>query len=352
MHTLNETLQAWLSTLSPDRLFVLVDEVVAGLINTPELIAQASPHEIPVTIHAQEAGTIGKELGQLHTLLTAAENAELSRSSVCVFIGGGNVGNLAGTVAGLVCRGLPYLHVPTTITAALDSAIGQKQSVNGATTKNYFGLLHAPTAVIIDPRFLLTLPEIELVGGLVESVKHALCQDLDLLPFVHDCVTGKSSRRTLHTIIARTIALKDDYLSQDPFEMSDGQFLELGHKIGHAVEFLEHGRLSHGDSVAFGMLAEARLAHCGGYAQRETLRLVEEAIEPLLAELRVPEAPAGDIARQVRLDNRRRGHNVFFAFLRTPLHPVSCSLDPRRIEAELEAAIAWAYTRLRAGDSA
>lgn len=335
--------------IAPDKILVLVDATFAGLFDVETLIAPLRNASLPVTTIAQRPGAEGKSLTDLVQVLERAEGLGLTRSSMVLLIGGGNVGNMGGVVAGLVCRGVSYVHVPTTVTAALDSAIGQKQSINGALAKNYFGLLHAPEAVIVDPALLLTLPNREVRNGLVEALKHGLCQDAELVSSVHRLVQERVPLAVLADVVARTIELKLEYLNEDPTEMGDGQFLELGHKIGHAVEHLEHGALGHGECIAFGMLAEAKLADLRGIGSTDTTAVIKDAIRPFVDGFRDLQATPGAIADQVSRDNRRHGSNVTFACLDGPQRPRTVTWNVHEIHGDLAAATAWARSEVQDG---
>lgn len=333
-----------LGSLVPDHVVCVTDSKLSALLDTATLTQWARvPPDARVTILPTDTGEEHKSVDGLAALLRRIEHLGLSRQSVCVVVGGGSLGNLGGLVAGLVCRGIPFIDVPSTVTAMLDSAIGQKQAVNGSLSKNFFGMIYPPHGVVIDPGFLLTLPRGELVAGVVEAVKHGLAQDAELLDMCHRfCAAPDATNPLLCEIIAGTVDLKLPYLEMDPVEMADRQFLELGHKVGHAAEHLVNGRLSHGLCVAFGMLAEARLAELIGNADRSARESVQSALYPLRNFLACPEPASDAIARQIGLDNRRRGKLVTFAYLTGPQAPAAMTVDIERVMPSLREAIGWA----------
>ncbi|MDR2832205.1 MAG: hypothetical protein LBV67_00650, partial [Streptococcaceae bacterium] len=203
---------------------------------------------------------------KLLQVLEFAEKSEITTSSLVILFGGGSIGNLGGMVAGLCFRGIDFIHIPTTLLAQLDSSIGCKQSVNGFISKNKFGLFHTPQSININLLFNDTLEEIHIRSGLIEALKHGFCQSEeltnDVVAYSAKNLNVKNNQcvdlETLENIIHKTIEYKLQYMDVDPYENSPEQHLELGHKIGHALEFAASETIPHGICVAFGMIAEAK----------------------------------------------------------------------------------------------
>jgi 3-dehydroquinate synthetase len=316
------TLAKTIGELKPDRIMAVADSELEQLYDPLQLTRACVPDATLVRI-----GGSGKTLEMLASLLKQAEDQGLTASSALLAFGGGTAGNTTGTAAGLICRGSGLIHVPTTLVAQLDSAIGAKQSVNGALGKNYLGLFYEPTAVILQPLFLLSLRPDQVLDGLVEAVKHGLCQDDRLVGAVLEYVrqTPDPSFERLVSILTQTIELKLQYLKVDPLENNPETHLELGHKVGHAVEFLSNSHISHGQSVAFGMIVEAALFASLGRSDEGTFEYVRNAVVPLIA---MPYAferfQPISIAEQLWHDNKRSGDSVPFSYLAAPQYPKSC----------------------------
>jgi 3-dehydroquinate synthase len=246
-----------------DKIFLITDGNVSKWYDLKPWIQN---HNIPFRELLIDETISDKSPEKLLLALKFAEKSGITTSSLVILFGGGSIGNLGGMVAGLCFRGLDFIHIPTTLLAQLDSSIGCKQSVNGFISKNKFGLFHAPQSININILFNDTLEEIQIRSGLIEALKHGLCQSKELLKDVVsycekylNIQNGQSlNLESIERIIHKTIEYKLQYMNVDPYENSPEQHLELGHKVGHALEFMSSEMLPHGICVAFGMIAEAK----------------------------------------------------------------------------------------------
>lgn len=243
-----------------------------------------------VTVEATEAN---KSLEAFEALLKAAAGQKIDRSGAVVSVGGGIICDLAGYVAASWLRGLPVFHVPTTLLAMVDAAIGGKTGVNlplpdGALGKNLVGAFWQPVGVLSDPEVLETLPERERACGLAECVKHALVADWSLLEALRaeapDILAGRLS--TSMALIARCASTKVAIVSGDEREEAGPgagvarAFLNLGHTFAHAIEPLPELELKHGEAVAIGLMAAGACAQTLGHwgaAESEALQSTLEA---------------------------------------------------------------------------
>src|SRR5256714_7172508 len=177
-------------------------------------------------------------------------------------MGGGVIGDMAGFVAATVLRGVPFVQVPTTLLAMVDASVGGKTGVNHSTGKNLIGAFHQPIAVFIDPEVLRTLPERELRGGLAECIKHDIIRDSDGFARLEKNIARALSLDLdyLAELVAHNVAIKARVVEADPFEKGERAHLNFGHTFGHAIETVSHYSYSHGECVALGMVAAAKLA--------------------------------------------------------------------------------------------
>ena len=205
---------------------------------------------------------------RLHTeLLTHG----ITRRSLIVAFGGGVIGDLAGFVAATVLRGVPFVQVPTTLLAQVDSSIGGKVGIDHPVGKNLIGAFCQPGAVFIDPRVLATLPARQFRNGLAEVVKIAAALDAGFFSFLvkrRRAVT-RTNVRLLESVIARAVGLKAAVVEKDEFERDARRSLNLGHTLGHAIEAATSYRIQHGEAVSMGMAAEAAIAVSLGLMTRE-----------------------------------------------------------------------------------
>lgn len=185
------------------------------------------------------------------------------RDSVIIALGGGVTGDLAGFVAATLHRGVPLIHLPTSLLAQVDSSIGGKVGINHPLGKNLIGAFYQPRAVFTGIRFLDTLPEIEFRNGLGEVIKYAVILDADLwetLEQTQNALINKDPQ-TLEQVVSRCVKLKTEVVEKDETETRYRSILNFGHTYGHAVEQLSRYRIKHGFAVAAGMRVAARLSH-------------------------------------------------------------------------------------------
>jgi shikimate kinase / 3-dehydroquinate synthase len=269
---------------------------------------------IPSSVLAIRPGEEYKTLETVASLWRGFLDAGLDRKSTVVALGGGVVGDLAGFAAATFMRGCQWVAVPTTLLAMVDASMGGKTGFDLPEGKNLVGAFYPPRLVLADPDVLSTLPERELRSGLAEVVKHGIVADPELFEL---CAQGyESVRADLPKIVRRAMGVKVQVIEQDPFEQGLRAALNLGHTVGHAVEIVSQFRLRHGEAVAIGAVAEARLA--------EKLGLTEAGdglsgrIAAVLTGLGLPtEVPADlsvpAIIQSMKMDKKKERHVVKFA---------------------------------------
>ena len=195
-------------------------------------------------------GESSKSLQTAEEILTFMLEKQFSRKDAVVAVGGGVVGDLSGFVASLYMRGVDFYNIPTTVLSQVDSSIGGKTAVNLAGIKNIIGAFYQPKAVLIDPDTLQTLPERQIVSGLMEAVKMGATSDMELF----DLFLNDDWKEHLDSIIERALLVKKYVVEQDEKESHLRKILNFGHTIGHGFESAAHGRYLHGECVALGML--------------------------------------------------------------------------------------------------
>jgi len=242
-----------------------------------------------------------------------------TRSDAVVAVGGGTVTDLAGFVAATWLRGVAVVHVPTTLLAMVDAAVGGKAGINTPEGKNLVGAFHEPAGVVCDLDVLATLPRADLVAGLAEVVKAGFIADPGILDLVEADPEGATRWDGRHTreLVERAIAVKADVVAQDLTESWLREILNYGHTLAHAVEQAEGYRRRHGEAVAIGMTYAAELAQRAGRLSPEVVarhRSVlssvglptsyrEGSFEQLLAVMRRDKKSRGDLLRFVVLED-------------------------------------------------
>jgi 3-dehydroquinate synthase len=191
----------------------------------------------------------------LHLLECLAQN-QLTRSDVLLALGGGVVGDLTGFAAATYLRGIPYLQIPTTLLAMVDSSVGGKTAIDLLAGKNLAGAFYQPRLVLCDVKTLNTLPETVFYDGCAEVIKYGMLGSVSLLFELRD----HPIKEQLETVIAQCVTMKRDIVERDEFDTGDRQLLNLGHTIGHAIERCSQYTISHGKAVAIGMAVMTRAA--------------------------------------------------------------------------------------------
>ncbi len=209
------------------------------------------------------AGETTKRLKQVESCFNQLAAHRLERKSFIVALGGGVVGDLAGFVAASYLRGIPFVQVPTTLLAQVDSSVGGKTGVNLAAGKNLVGAFYQPRVVLCDLDTFRTLPEREFRAGLAEVIKYGIIFDAELFTRLERDM-AKILRRdaaSLAHIVARSCEIKAEVVSQDETESGQRAILNFGHTIGHAIEAITaYGRHLHGEAISIGQIAAAHLS--------------------------------------------------------------------------------------------
>jgi shikimate kinase / 3-dehydroquinate synthase len=258
------------------------------------------------------AGEVNKTLDSVSLLWDAFLEAGLERSSAIIALGGGVVGDLAGFAASAFLRGINWVVLPTTLLAMVDSSLGGKTGFDLPKGKNLVGAFYPPRLVLADPTTLATLPEVELRSGLAEVVKHGVIGDPLLF---QNCQKGwKTVQSDWVDVVHRAMAVKVRVIQEDPFEKGQRAALNLGHTIGHAIEKASGYRVKHGEAVAIGMVAEARLAERIGLAEKGLSEMIADTLNGLGLPTEIPSHIEPDlIETAMRVDKKRAGGVVRFA---------------------------------------
>lgn len=301
-------------------LFDLSGGGAAFVVTHPHLAAAAKPlidslasTGMSVHLATVDEGETSKSLGVAERLFGEMAGLGMNRSDLVVGFGGGVVCDLAGFVASTYHRGMRVLHVPTTLLAQVDAAIGGKTGVNLSAGKNLVGSIHQPIGVLCDVAFLGTLGDEDLRSGLAEVIKYGFISDPSLLEVVVDERPRIQAREEeiLMRIVRRSAAIKASVVSGDERETGRREILNYGHTFGHAIEHLTGMR--HGEAIAVGMMAAAHLAVDLGMLEA---RAVTEHSEPLVASGLPVEATLDidETLEVLKRDKKHRG-NLRFVLL-------------------------------------
>ena len=271
------------------------------------------------------AGEASKSAPTFLAILNFLAENHLTRTDVLIALGGGVVGDITGFAASCYLRGIPYVQVPTTLLAAVDSSVGGKTAIDLPAGKNLAGAFYQPSLVLCDTDTLNTLPDAVFRDGCAEAIKYGILFDETL--FAHIAANGLAFHR--EDVIARCVEWKRDVVNRDEFDLGERQKLNLGHTIGHAIEAQSHFAVSHGSAVAMGIAIVTRASAAYGICE-------QSAVTDVLAALRklgLPTATtytAGELYTSALSDKKRAGGTVN---LIVPEAIGRCVIRPTPIEA-------------------
>jgi len=295
----------------PERRF-LVSSPIVWRFHGSQVARALGSNEAPILV---SDGEKNKHLATVSRVYDALTKANADRASALVVVGGGVIGDMAGFAAATYLRGIPLVHVPTTLLAQVDSAIGGKVGVNHPLGKNLIGAFYQPHAVIVDPLLLKTLPRREFRAGLYEVIKYGMTSSVSLFDRIGRERTAIFDRtpEALTPIIAESCRIKADVVVKDERESGLRRILNFGHTAGHALEAVtRYRRYRHGEAVAYGMLVAAALSRARN-ALAETDR---QALSTLIANLGpmppVADVSAGQILEAMKHDKKMVAGRLHF----------------------------------------
>ena len=290
---------------------LVTDENVAAIYLPRVLnsLQEAGYHAKPIII---PPGEVSKTIDTISYLWKEFLEIGVERNSTVVALGGGVVGDLTGFAAATYLRGVHWVILPTSLLAMADASLGGKTGADLPQGKNLVGAFHAPQLVLTDPGTLATLPQAELRAGMAEVIKAGIIGDATLFS---ECAHGwQRLESDWGELVRRAMAVKIQVIEHDPYEAGSRAVLNFGHTIGHAVELVSNFKLRHGEAVAIGMVAEARIAEQIGLAEPG----LTDQIKDVCGRLGLPTEVPGNYPREavlgaMRVDKKRACGRVRFA---------------------------------------
>lgn len=234
-------------------------------------------------VHTVPADESAKNIRYAEELWAKMVETGCDRSTVLLALGGGVVGDLGGFVASTYMRGIDCIQIPTTLLAMIDSAIGGKTAINLDAGKNLVGRVYQPKMVIVDPGFLATLPERNVVSSLAEGIKYGFIKEkriFDVMAERFDEMVALNDQTLLLDIIASSCRIKAEVVSNDQFEHGERRLLNYGHTIGHALETINaYNGLYHGEAVLYGMKCANHISWQHGLLSDAEYELAQLALD-------------------------------------------------------------------------
>lgn len=350
-----------LARLLPVTRAVVVTDTAVAPLYLPRLTAALARAGLGAASVVLPAGEASKDFPTLQRLCEDLLDAEVERTTLVIALGGGVIGDIAGFAAGILLRGLPYVQVPTTLLAQVDSAVGGKTAINSRHGKNLFGLFHQPRAVIADIASLATLPARQMRAGYAEVVKYGLINDASFFDWLEENgarVLAHDGPALAHAVVTSCRA-KAAIVERDEREEGERALLNLGHTFGHAYE-AETGfseLLLHGEAVALGMVhafaLSVRLGLCpAADAERVRRHLAAVGLPTRLSDVAPGRWPVDRLLAHMRHDKKVRDGRLTFVLARGIGKACICrDVAPEQIEALLRQETATAAARLQAHEN-
>ncbi len=296
-----------------DKLVIITNPIVNRLYG--EALEQNLTREgFRVTILSVPDGEEQKSLETAGRLYHELSNFYAERATPILALGGGVIGDLAGFVAATYLRGVPLVQIPTTLLAQVDSSIGGKVAVNHDQLKNKIGAFYQPKLVISDISTLKTLPPKELANGLAEVIKSAVVWDKEFFAYLEmnlDRIKSLDEGELEETVL-RSAKIKAEIVERDEMDLGLRHILNYGHTIGHAIESAADFRIGHGEAIAIGMLAAARISNQLGILDQTELLRLRSLIQRASLAIETPSLKLDKIIQAVRHDKKILGGRTRF----------------------------------------
>ncbi len=267
-----------------------------------------------VTVLSVADGEENKSLDSAGRLYKELADSYAIRTTPVLALGGGVIGDLAGFVASTYMRGIPFVQIPTTLLAQVDSSIGGKVAVNHGKLKNEIGSFYQPKLVIADTATLKTLPPEQFANGMAEVIKSAVIRDTAFFSFIENSIYNRKANDDIpfEEMVFRAAGIKADVVANDELDTGLRNILNFGHTVGHAVETVSDFRVSHGEAVALGMLAEAAIALKSGFFSDEELSRLKKIIAAAGLPTEMPNLDADKMIEAMRHDKKITSDKIKF----------------------------------------
>ena len=275
---------------------IIADDRVAELYGE-QLMQSLKTSGLDVKLFTFLHGESSKTLTTIGALASKLASSGFDRNDAIIALGGGVTGDLAGFLASSYMRGIPFVQIPTTLLAQVDSSVGGKTGVDIPEGKNLVGAFYQPRAVYIDIDVLKTLPEKELLGGLGEVIKYGVIRDSNFFDFLatERCAILGLDKTVIEKLVHICCKIKAEVVSEDEREGGVRRILNFGHTIGHAVEAASNFSLIHGFAVSIGMVAASKLAVLAGLLdEKECAEIIK-----ILKQYKMPIEIPKELDRQV-----------------------------------------------------
>ncbi len=327
---------AFLPLLGGGAAAIITDDTVRGLYGE-RLRAALEAVGVRCMFFSFPAGEKSKNHETLCNAYGALMEQGMTRKDTIIALGGGVVGDLAGFVAATLLRGVPFIQVPTTLLAQVDSSVGGKVAVDIPAGKNLVGAFYQPLRVLIDPDTLTTLPQRQLACGVAEMIKHGAIASRSLWDEMASMPTDALLAHAA-ALVVENCRIKAGYVEADPLDKGLRMTLNFGHTLGHALEkHMGYGTLTHGEAVAMGMAAMTRWGEAWGLTEPGA----HEAMAAMLKKWSLPDQPPEDAARillqEAGHDKKAAGSQITLVALKRLGEAILLPMEREGLRQRLEA---------------
>ncbi|MFC2136166.1 3-dehydroquinate synthase [Bacteroidota bacterium] len=253
----------------------------------------------------------------LHKIYSALQRNNFTRDSLILALGGGIIGDIAGFAAATYNRGIPYIQIPTTLLAAVDSSVGGKTGINFGSTKNSVGSFHHPEFVIADIEFFDTLPYEEILCGLGEIVKYGFLSDERFYSYVSKNINSifDLKKQVIERLVSESIKFKRDVVAADEKEKSLRKILNLGHTFAHALEVEQNYKIKHGAAVIVGIACSFYLSNALGILQQDLLKKYVFLLKNFAGKIKIKSFDKNKIINIMLRDKKNEGNQIKFVLM-------------------------------------
>ena len=300
------------------RYAVITDDCVGGLYGK-KFLAALKDIGLNTSLIEFPTGEASKNINTVMDIAGKLMESGADRETCLIALGGGVVGDVVGFVASIFMRSIPYIQIPTTLVAQVDSSIGGKTGVDLQYGKNLVGTFYQPAAVFASLSFLETLPEKEFNNGLAEIIKYGIIDDEKMFCTLEDNMDAIKSKdlKFLLNIVENCCQIKKSVVEIDEKEEGLRRILNFGHTLGHALEAISKYSITHGEGVAIGMVAAARISEKMGYLKSSEPVRIETLIRQAGLPVKIPKSLDGEkIIAQLKMDKKKKGDVVHFVLLK------------------------------------
>jgi len=304
-------LNKYVKDQNPEKVVVITDT------NTQKLCLPVLKDKVSFAFHniVIPSGDTYKSMETLQDVWKALLEFNLDRKSLIINLGGGVVTDIGGFAASTYKRGIPFIHIPTSLLGMVDASIGGKNGINFMGAKNQIGNIRVPEMVLIWTEFLKTLPADELRSGFAEMLKHGLIADYDYWKELLKAFPNNIDKR----LIKKSIEIKNQIVQTDPYEKGLRKSLNFGHTLGHALESFSHQTqkpLKHGEAVALGMILAAYLSYKKNLIGFTFVNQIKKSILNIYSIPKLSKNDINETIKFLRFDKKNTSGNINFVLLK------------------------------------